>query len=324
MAGTLHFEFGNGTDVGCVRSQNEDAFVLYEATDKRQLAEKGHLVLVCDGMGGAKGGRVASSMAVEEISNAYYLSHTGDVRTGITQAIKSANNKIHQRAKNEDGLNGMGTTAVAAILLGDDAYIAHVGDSRCYLIRNKEISLLTEDHTIVQKMVKQGLITADQARNHPEGHILSRSVGVHAEVEVDITLDPLTLQPGDILVLCSDGLHGQVEDDEILQIAIANPAQRAVEKLIALAKERGGPDNITVQIVRAHATTANNHVGLSTVRTAPLRKGALGKVLLFLILLIVIAGGVGALWLYEVVDFRGLLGGAEWVPLPPASLPPFK
>lgn len=324
MAGTLHFEFGNGSDVGCVRNQNEDSYVLYEATDKRQLAEKGHLVLVCDGMGGAKGGRVASGMAVEEISNSYYLSNTGDVRTGITQAIKNANARIHQRAKNEEGLNGMGTTAVAAILLGDQAYIAHVGDSRCYLIRNKEISALTEDHTVVQKMVRQGLITTEQARNHPEGHILSRSVGVHADVEIDITLEPVDLQAGDILVLCSDGLHGQVEDHEILQIAVANPAQRAVEKLIALAKERGGPDNITVQIVRVHGNTSNNNIGISTVRTAPLRKGLLGKLLIALILLLIVAGGIFALWLYGVVDFRAMLGNAEWIPVPPESMPPLK
>jgi PPM family protein phosphatase len=307
MPDTLHYEFGNGTDVGCVRSQNEDSFALFQASDRRQMQQRGHLVLVCDGMGGARGGREASSIAIEEIAEVYYGSNTDDPRTAITQAVKSANSRIYERAQEEQALKGMGTTTVTAILLENLAYIAHIGDSRCYLIRNKEIRQITEDHTVVQKMVKQGLITTEQARTHPESHILSRSVGVSPDVELDLTMDPLELQGGDILVLCSDGLSGQVMDDEILQIAVGNSAQRAVEKMINLAKERGGPDNITVQIVRVHSHETNNEIGTTTVRTAPLPHRSNTFVIILLILIVALAA-VGLLWLVGMLDIPSLLG----------------
>ena len=301
MTKSIYFEFGNGTDVGCVRKKNEDSFVLYKAADQKQFRRRGHLVLVCDGMGGARGGSTASTMAVEAVGRGYYTSRSDDPRTAITQAIKEANTRINQRSRSEEALAGMGTTVVAAILLPEQAYVAHVGDSRCYLIRNKEISQITEDHTMVQKMVRQGLISEEQAKTHPESHVLHRSVGVAAEVEIDLTMEPIKLQPGDIFVLCSDGLSGPVLDDEIRQIAVANPAQHAAEKLIDLAKERGGPDNITAQIVRVHSQEPEE-IGTTTMRLAPLRKRPPMLLVLSLIALFAAIITLGVLWFFGIID----------------------
>jgi protein phosphatase len=304
---TLYYEFGNGTDIGCIREKNEDAFVLFKASDRRQVMRKGHLVLICDGMGGARGGREASSMAIDEIAEVYYSSRSDDPRTAITQAIKAANSSIYHRSQEDPALQGMGTTVVAVIIIENRAYIAHVGDSRCYFIRNREIEQVTEDHTLVQQFVRQGMITDEEARNHPDAHILSRSVGVAPEVEVGLTMEPFKLRNGDTLVLCSDGLSGQVMEDEILQIVVSNAPQRAVEKLISLAKERGGPDNITVQIIKTTSQEKDEEdIGTTTVRTAPLYKQIFNPFVFVLVILFILAGVTTALWYFDIIDFSFL------------------
>ena len=296
MSEKLFLEFGNGTDTGCVRKDNEDAFMLFEAGDKRQKAAKGHLAIICDGMGGALGGKTASKMTLEEVASIYYGSRTGDVRTAITQAIKSANQHVYQKSNRDSALKGMGTTIVAAMLIENQAFIAHVGDSRCYLIRNNEIFQMTEDHTVVQKMVRQGLLSPDEARSHPDGHILNRSVGVSDELEVDLTMEPIELEANDILLLCSDGLTTEVQDDEILEIAANGTAQRAVEQLIALARERGGRDNITIQIIRVHEHELDPGTDTGTFRTAPLRKRMSYQLMFSIIALVVLLAATGILW----------------------------
>lgn len=324
MASELHYEYGNGTDTGCVRSQNEDAFVLFEAEDNNQIEEKGNLMVICDGMGGAKAGKEASAIAVQEIGRVYYQSKTRDVRAAINQAIRAANQQIFSQSQHHEEYRGMGTTVVAAIVKDDKAFIAHIGDSRCYLIRKREIAQVTEDHTIVQKMVNKGLITPEEAKNHPEGHILSRSLGVDMNVEIDITMEPLALKQGDILILCTDGLSNVVSKEEILQIAMAGTAQHAVEKLISLAKERGAPDNVTVQIAKVHGEKPNNTVGTTTVRTAPLvKKKTVNpmKIVMTVIILLVVSGFL--LWFYDVLPFHNI-PGFDWIPYPPVSFPPLK
>ena len=325
MASELHYEYGNGTDTGCVRSQNEDAFVLFEAEDNFEIEEKGNLMVICDGMGGAKAGKEASSIAVQEIGKVYYQSKTKDVRAAINQAIRAANQQIFSQSQHHEEYRGMGTTVVAAIVKDDKAFIAHIGDSRCYLIRKREIAQVTEDHTIVQKMVNKGLITPEEARHHPEGHILSRSLGVDVNVEIDITMEPLTLKQGDILILCTDGLSNVVSEDEILQISMSGTAQHAVEKLISLAKERGAPDNVTVQIAKVHGKKPHKTVGTTTIKTTPLamKKSFPTMLVVILVAILILAGTGFFLWLYEIVDFNQL-PGLDWLPYPPASLPPLK
>lgn len=313
-----NYEFGNGSDPGCVRPENEDKYILLEAGDKRQKAFKGNLMLICDGMGGARGGKVASSLAVEEIANTYYRHSSQNIPLALVESIKAANAKIYQHGKAHEHLEGMGTTVVAVVIKDEKAYIAHVGDSRCYHLRNHKIKLMTEDHTVVQRMVNEGMISEAEARQHPDSHILNRCVGVHPEMEVDLLMNPIAMRPGDVLLLTSDGLHGMVFEDEILQIVMSNPAQNAADKLIELARERGGPDNITVQIARYLGEEPAVNIGTTTIRTAPLRKKSrVLKILTILMILVILAGAVAwALWFFEIVDFRSLLN-VDWIPYPP-------
>jgi serine/threonine protein phosphatase PrpC len=323
----MNLEFGNASDVGCVREHNEDSFICLQPSGRRQTRRRGHLVVVCDGMGGAVGGKTASGIAIEAIPEVYYGGNHGDPSSALSEAIREANRRIHKRASDDPELAGMGTTAVAAALVEGRAYIAHVGDSRCYLVRDGAIEQITEDHSIVQKMVKDGLLTPEQARNHPESHILSRSVGVVPNVEVDLE-DPIELRHGDTIVLCSDGLSGQVEPAEIFSTVDSATPQEAAGKLVELARERGGPDNITVQVVRAVAGRVERHS--QTQITATIRSKALRPrrrlrfwLIWLLILLLAAAAAVSLLWLYEVVDFKALLK-LDWIPTPPAGFPPFK
>lgn len=310
----IRYEIGNGSDVGCVRQKNEDSFVCVEPSSPRQRQRRGYLLAVCDGMGGAVGGATASSLAIEAINATYFKDKNREPGEALRAGIGEANRAIHERAQSNPELRGMGTTAVAVALVNGKAHVAHVGDSRCYLARERQIKALTQDHTMVNKMVMDGLITPEQARNHPDGHILNRSVGVGENVEVEVLAPPAAIEPEDQLILCSDGLTGQVMDEEILDIVISSPPQQSVERLIELAKRRGGPDNITVQIVRAHTGEASGR-DLSTkiIRAPRRRRGALA---LSIVLILVLAlAAVGALWFYKVVDFKSLTGW-EWVPNP--------
>jgi protein phosphatase len=321
----LFYEIGNGTDVGNVREHNEDSFTCMEPDNRRQENSKGRLLVVCDGMGGAVGGKTASTVAIEAISEVYYRHRGGRPSDALVAAIREANHRIHRRAQAEPELEGMGTTAVAVAVIVDEAHIAHVGDSRCYLVRDGSIRQLTEDHSMVGKMVRDGLLTPEQARNHPEGHILNRSVGVGPDVEVDAR-ELFPLKAGDALVLCSDGLSNQVEDSEILQAVESMPPQEAAARLISLAKERGGSDNITVQIIRASSKAVKKKdADVDTaIRRAPrLRRKKLRAVFVLLLILALLAGGAYFLWLYEIVDFAGLLN-QDWIPEPPEHLYPFK
>ena len=322
----LAFEIGNATDVGCVREHNEDSFACLEPVGKRQAAERGYLLLVCDGMGGAVGGKTASGIAAETIPDVYYSSNHKHPAAALEEALGEANRRIFRRAEEKPELTGMGTTAVAAAVAGGKAFVAHIGDSRCYLIRDGEISQVTEDHSVVQKMVSEGLLTPEQARNHPEGHILSRSVGVAVKVEVEVQ-EPIELCEGDALILCSDGLSGQVEDPEILEAVNSLPPQEATHSLIALAKERGGPDNVTVQIIRAVKKAPARHSDTTvtaTIRAKAMRPRRWPRIVAFLILLLLLAAaGIWLVWLYEIVDF-GALFNVDWIPAPPEHLPPLK
>ncbi|HUX08102.1 MAG TPA: Stp1/IreP family PP2C-type Ser/Thr phosphatase [Acidobacteriota bacterium] len=322
----LGFEIGNATDVGCVREHNEDSFACMEPVGRKQAAERGFLLVVCDGMGGAVGGKTASGIAAEAIPEVYYSSNHSHASAALEEAIRDANRRIFKRAKDEPDLSGMGTTTVAAAISGGKALIAHVGDSRCYLIRDGEIGQVTEDHTIVQKMVSEGLLTPEQARNHPEGHILSRSVGVAADLEIDLQ-EPIELREGDALLLCSDGLTGLVDDAEILDAASSKRPQEAAGNLIELAKERGGPDNITVQIIRAVIGSPAKHgdtTMTTTIRTKALRPRRWPVlVTILIILLLLAAAGLWLVWLYEFIDFNSLLN-IDWIPTPPEHLPPLK
>lgn len=237
------------SDVGCAREINEDSGKYVHPGDPELLREKGSLVLVCDGMGGHSAGEVASGMAVDVISRVYY-DGKDDAQSALTRAFEKANRDIYEASTKDESRKGMGTTGTALVLRNGRAFAAHVGDSRIYLVRNEQIYVMTQDHSEVMEMVKRGLISLEEARHHPDKNVILRALGSHPEVEVSTWDTPFPLRAEDLFVLCSDGLYDLVEDDEIRKAAISADPRSACEALIALAKERGGHDNITVAIVK--------------------------------------------------------------------------
>lgn len=236
------------TDPGCQREINEDQIFLHRPDDPDLLRRKGLLVIVADGMGGHSAGEVASGMAVEIVNRAYF-DDAGDPASALKSALQEANSEIHKASLGQDGLRGMGTTCTALVLQNGSAIAAHVGDSRLYLVRGGQIYLMTEDHSEVMEMVKRGLITLEQARHHPDKNVILRAIGSHPEVQVSTWDEPFPTRAGDRFLLCSDGLYDLVEDDEIKSAIEQAEPKAACESLVALAKERGGHDNISVAVV---------------------------------------------------------------------------
>lgn len=228
------------TDVGKTRDHNEDSFGVGAPDQAERL---GDLLIICDGMGGHAAGEVASKIGVETILSIYYGEASEDRAHVLEQAFEQANERIYAR-----GNGSMGTTGVAALLLHDALHIANVGDSRAYLIRDGEIRQISRDHSFVGDQVAAGLITADQARSSPHRNVITRALGYQSGVTVDLFRWPLQID--DIIVLCSDGLHGLVSDAEIARIAGEATPDDAVHQLIDLANSRGGTDNITVAITQ--------------------------------------------------------------------------
>ena len=228
------------TDVGLRRRGNEDRF----AVDP----ELG-LCLVADGMGGHSAGQVASALAAETVLASLQECKAGEASASerLRCAVEDANRAIHRAARQNSLYAGMGTTVVALLLEGERAALAHVGDSRAYRVRGGRIRQLTEDHSVVGELLRRHEITADDAREHPHRHMLTRALGVRGHVQPDLA--ELTVAPGDRFVLCSDGLTNHVEDHEIAKLgAGSDDLQACCEALIALANRRGGEDNITVAL----------------------------------------------------------------------------
>lgn len=236
------------TDVGLVRSENQDFAAFTMPHEERESHAGGRLLIVADGMGGHRGGATASRLATEIVKQQYLGSETGDPAMALREALTRANARIHAEAQSNAELRGMGTTTSALVLRNDQAWFAHVGDSRIYRVRGGEIEQLTEDHSLVASMVREGLLTTKEAENHPRRNVLQRSMGVAEEVEIDIR-GPFDLQVGDVFILCSDGLHGVVHEDEIKDRA-ALPLDEAADQYVKLALERGAPDNVTVLVAR--------------------------------------------------------------------------
>ncbi|HEY7209816.1 MAG TPA: Stp1/IreP family PP2C-type Ser/Thr phosphatase [Bryobacteraceae bacterium] len=237
------------TDTGCVRESNEDSCGVVQPTDSAMLDHKGVLLVVADGMGGCQAGELASRLAVEMIARAYYES-SGTPPQALTYAFRLANNQIYKLALGNGEFSGMGTTCTALVIYGRVAYSAHVGDSRLYLVRSNSIYQMTEDHSVVKELVRQGALTTESARRHPGRNLILRALGSHATIEVETWDQPLPVRSGDCFVLCSDGLHDAVSDDEICLATQSGETGAACESLVATARSRGGRDNITVAIAR--------------------------------------------------------------------------
>lgn len=243
-------EVAGATDVGCQRQNNEDSYLYWEPPDEKDFQSKGRLAIVADGMGGHEGGQEASRIATEAIQEAYAGEHSGDPQTGLLTGFRRAHEEVIQYAAQHLQLRGMGTTATAIVLLENKLFYAHIGDSRLYRVHGQEISRLTRDHSYVGRLFENGVITAEEAEVHPQRHILTAALGTGPEIPPDIPEHPIPLEHDDVLVLCTDGLWGLLGDQEIQQIVVSNSAADACGKLIEMAKQRGGPDNITVVVLR--------------------------------------------------------------------------
>ena len=254
------------TDLGRVREHNEDRFLVADLSRRQasllppvrehEVGEHGSLLVVADGMGGAAAGEVASAMATDTIYSHLLKTWTEEQEPTsqrfayrLREAVEVANSHIHAYAGAHPEVRGMGTTTTAVGVLGDHVFLTQVGDSRAYLIRNGTAYQLTKDQSLMQRLVEAGELTEEEAAHSERRNIILQALGPEAKVKVDLTYQEV--RRGDVLVLCSDGLTGQVKKEEIGAIAGREPdLPVACDRLIALANERGGPDNITVIIVR--------------------------------------------------------------------------
>lgn len=241
------------TDVGCVREANEDSGRHVQPNDIETQTRKGTLTIIADGMGGHASGEVASAMAVELISELYYGDRQNAPTLALKNAIETASAEIYQHSLTDEKLFGMGTTVVALVLFGETAIAAHVGDSRLYRLRGGLLEMVTLDHSQVMEMVKHGILTMDEARNHDDKNVILRAVGTQATVEAEVS-EPFAVEIGDTFLLCSDGLSDMIDDAQIAHIMNSSGDVHTVcEQLINAAKNAGGHDNVTAGIVQISA-----------------------------------------------------------------------
>lgn len=231
------------TDVGSVRPNNQDSYAAGELPNSVAWA------VVCDGMGGASGGNVASSTAVkiisERITSLYKdgMSYNA-IKNLLTSAIAAANIEVFDESKSNDNLAGMGTTVVAAIIADKSVYVAHAGDSRAYILSNGVLNQITKDHSFVQEMVDRGRLTPDEAKDDPRKNIITRALGVENELRVDFCEE--FIEKDGVVLICTDGLTNYVSNEEIISLTSDGKFNDFAERLVDKANENGGGDNITV------------------------------------------------------------------------------
>lgn len=235
------------SDTGCVRTQNQDAYQL------KELGHGGLLMVVCDGMGGAKSGNVASSLAVDVFTQEVVRSwkHSMDAKAAevvLQAAVKLANFTVFDQSSQFEEFSGMGTTLVAVLLNGSKAVVVNVGDSRAYLVNGRGIAQITKDHSLVQVMVDRGELTPETARKYPGKNLITRAIGTEPMVQCD--LFELSLTKGDAILMCSDGLSNLVDSQEILfEVVHGGAMDDCCQRLVEIAKNRGAPDNVTCTLL---------------------------------------------------------------------------
>lgn len=243
-------EVASLSDVGCQRENNEDSYLYWEPAGDQEFQRKGRLAVIADGMGGHEGGQEASRLAVETVREVYEAAPGDDPQTALVGSFAQAHARIQEYAEQNPAFQGMGTTCTALVLRGRQLYFAHVGDSRLYLVRAARILRLTRDHSYVGRLVESGIVRAEDAEKHPQRHILTAALGAGREVAIDSAEQALTLLEGDDLLLCTDGLWGVVTEEELETTVSANTPAECCAALVKLARQRGGPDNITLQVLR--------------------------------------------------------------------------
>lgn len=236
------------SDRGSVRERNEDYFGIYDPELDELWNERGVLVVVSDGMGGHFSGADASKTAVEVMGEEYYRTENDDAVDALEESFRGANMEVFERVG--DGRRGLaGTTCTAVALFPDHINVAHAGDSRAYIIRENKITQITDDHSVVGEMMKQGMLSKEEARNHPRRNVITRAVGLRPEVEIDVYRS-IAFRSGDTVLVCSDGLFSMVAEEDILAIAAGENLKKACADLVKKAKDEGGHDNITVVLAR--------------------------------------------------------------------------
>jgi len=235
------------TDIGKVRSSNQDAYSVGELSGGAAWA------VVCDGMGGASGGNIASATAVRIISEHIASSYREDmspssIKSMLKSAIYAANISVFDMQNSVESLAGMGTTVVVAIVSGHMAHIAHAGDSRAYLVSEAELSQITKDHSIVQNMIESGQLTPEEAKYHPRKNVITRALGVNESVDIDYNEIPI--KPDQALMICTDGLTNYVDKARMIEILNKSEFSKCPQILIDEANSNGGGDNITVVLVK--------------------------------------------------------------------------
>ncbi|GAB4136873.1 MAG: protein phosphatase 2C domain-containing protein [Planctomycetaceae bacterium] len=241
--------FASKSDVGFSRQNNQDSLAVQICSDEAAWSNHGHLFLVADGMGGHAVGELASKIAADTIPHTFFKSTDENIADSLKKAIEQANANINERGTQNRDFERMGTTCTALVLSGQGAIIGHVGDSRLYRIRERRIDQLTFDHSLQWELIRQGKIKPHEIDQHEPRNVITRSLGPEPTVQVDLE-GPYPIAPGDVYLLCSDGLTGHLSDQEIGMIANALPPTDACRALVNLANLRGGSDNITVVIVK--------------------------------------------------------------------------
>jgi len=241
------------TDVGLQRANNEDSCLYWEPESADEFRRKGRLAIIADGMGGHDGGQEASRMAVETVRHVYDRQFTGDPQATLVAGLQTAHDTIQRFAAEHPQFTGMGTTCTALVIVDRKLSFAHVGDSRLYLLRGEQFSRLTRDHSYVSRLVETGIVRSEDAESHPQRHILTAALGSGHVIVPDAPEQFVALQEGDTLILCTDGLWSVVGEQELNRIARSSAPADTCLKLVRAALERGGPDNVTVIVLRVSA-----------------------------------------------------------------------
>ncbi len=239
------------SDQGMIRADNQDSFGKFPEESLDCSGPKGLLFIVADGMGGHKGGKQASELAVDTVREFYFEDENPDIGLCLERAFKKANDAIRAQSADDPELTNMGTTCSVLVLRNGGAAVAHIGDSRIYRITKNAMEQLTNDHSTVAEMVRRGIITKEEALVHPERSRLYRALGVREDVEVDV-IDGIKVGRNEFFLLCTDGLLNHVPEDDIKKTVLQHHPEEAVTRLVSMANESGGTDNITVQIVQVN------------------------------------------------------------------------
>lgn len=253
------------TDIGKLRQNNEDSFL---ELDLPESEEKRLLLVVADGMGGHNAGEVASKTVVETIESYFKSgsqSNNSDTLNNLKKSLEDANRAVLKASSNNVNLAGMGSTCTAMMIVDDKNFLAHVGDSRAYMVRGNKITQITKDHTLAEKMLDTGILSREEARNSPHKNMLIKAIGISEDLEIE-TYGPFKIKLGDVYLLCSDGLTEYLDEEELCSILNMYEPEEACKLLIKIANKRGGKDNITVQVTKVISPDENKNsdVGKST------------------------------------------------------------